>query len=197
MDNKSKQRELGTWNSILLTKHGSPLVFTPDTWEQDVLWKLKRRLAIKNRRCGRSLPPPPTVPSYNPQNSHILHLLPLSSMHLTTATITSGVPKLLFLFGCSHWFLSAICASHFPSKEEQNLFLLWSGPAQARVRTAGGQFAGDVPISIPRAAVRVLNFLTSHLDVSLFAHRNVNKVEVSSPATLINYALECQSWELL
>lgn len=61
------------------------------------------------------------------------------------------------------------------------------------MRTAGGQFAGDVPISIPRAAVRVLNSLTSHLDVSLFAHRNVNRVEVSSPATLINYALECQS----
>ena len=61
------------------------------------------------------------------------------------------------------------------------------------MRMAGRQFAGDVPISIPRAAVRFLNFLTSHLEVSLFAHRNVNKVEVSFPATLINYALECQS----
>lgn len=54
---------------------------------------------------------------------------------------------------------------------------------------------GDVPISIPRAAV-VLNLLSSHLEVSLFAHRNANKVEACSLllscSLQVKDAVECQ-----
>ena len=49
----------------------------------------------------------------------------------------------------------------------------------------------DVPIFISRAAVRVLNSLTSHLEVSLFACRNVNREEVGFPAAAAKSHQSC------
>lgn len=51
------------------------------------------------------------------------------------------------------------------------------------VKMAGVEVVGD-PVSIPKATVRALKFLTSHWKVGTFAHRNVNKVEVSFPVLL-------------
>lgn len=81
------------------------------------------------------------------------------------------------------WF-SVIGASHFPQ-----ILFLFSSSEQAQFMHGWEQQAWklwDDPISIPRAAWRVLNFLTSHLEVSIFSHRNVNEVGVSFPATLLH-----------
>lgn len=83
------------------------------------------------------------------------------------------------------WFsVIGPCASHFPQ-----ILLLFSSSKQAQLMHGWEWQAWklwDVPISIPKAAWRVLNFLTSHLEVSIFSHRNVNKVVVSFPATLLH-----------
>ena len=120
------------------------------------------------------------LPSYNPQNSRIPCLLPLSSMHLATATTASGMPKFLFLFGLQSFVLVCICATYFPSNTSSA-----PNPTQLRNRWGWQEWKAveDVRISIPRAAVRV-NSLTLHLEVSLFACRNVNREEVSFPAAL-------------
>lgn len=119
LDSNGKQGEDGTWNSILPTKHESFLPFTPDRWEQDLLWELKGRLEIENRRCGQSLPPPPTVLSYSSfsQSSNLKFLISSSlAPHISQQQpLLTGCQSPHSLLVLNHLFLTQICASHFPS----------------------------------------------------------------------------------
>lgn len=98
------------------------------------------------------------LPSHDLPHSQIPHLLHAS--HSSDHYLWNA--KALIH---NHWFLSDIFFS--VSKGTQVLAL----PAHAWMRMAGVEIIGDVPIS--GTAVRELNFLTSPLKVSLFAHRNV------------------------
>lgn len=72
----------------------------------------------KQKVCGQLLSPYPTVlshflPSYNLQISQFPHLLQLSSMHLITSAITSGLPMPLFYFGSQSLVLVLLISHKF------------------------------------------------------------------------------------
>lgn len=143
----------------------SSLAFTPNRWEQDLLWELKQDWNRKEEvwiTVATSL----TVLSYS---SFLLTILKTHGL-LVFCLVPSisqqqppleWTPKFLFLFGLQSFVLVCICAFYFPSNTS-------SAPNLAQLRNGWGwqewKAVEAVPISIPRAAIRVLNSLTSHLE---------------------------------